>query len=315
VSINTVEPIAQEPIKRRARLLVNPSSGAQGGLSQLPTIIAALEQAGIEALLSFTSAEQTPTALAAQAVQEQYDLVIAAGGDGTVSAVAQGLFGTNVPLGIIPIGTYNNIARSLGIPNTIDEALAVLVNGRRWRIDSATANGVPFMEVAGVGLDARLFPFAEQIKSGKWYQAIQAARMLRYYRPRKVRIDLPNGEQIMRRPLMALVANMPYFGVGFAVAPLARPDSGQLVLSLFEGMTKWELLRHFALIANGRTIKEPRISTYEGVRFRIASTVRSSLPVQADGQVIGRMPVVFEVVPHALTVLVPQTNASVPVIP
>jgi len=310
VSIETAEPIVREQTKRRARLLVNPTSGAQGGLSQLPIIIAALEQAGIEALLSFTSPEQTPTALAALAVQEGYDLVIAAGGDGTVSAVAQGLFGTGVPLGIVPIGTYNNIARSLGIPNVLEEALAVLVQGKPWLIDSATANGVPFMEVAGVGLDARLFPVAEQIKSGKWYQAISAIRMLRYYRPRKLRIDLPDGQQIMRRPLMALVANMPYFGVGFAVAPLAHPDSGQLVLSLFEGMTKWELLRHFALIANGRTIKEPRISTYEGVRFRIAPTVRSSLPVQADGNVIGRMPVVFEVVPHALTVLVPPTSTQ-----
>jgi diacylglycerol kinase family enzyme len=82
------------------------------------------------------------------------------------------------------------------------------------------------MEVAGVGLDARLFPIAEQVKSGKWYQAVQALRMLRSYRARKLRIEFSDGRQVTRRPLMALISNMPYFGVGFAVAPDALPDSG-----------------------------------------------------------------------------------------
>ncbi|GAB4113232.1 MAG: diacylglycerol kinase [Roseiflexaceae bacterium] len=296
--------VSEQP-KRRARLLVNPSSGPQQGLAQLPLIMARLEAANIEALLSFTTPEQPPTIQAQRALTEGFDLVIVAGGDGTVSAVAQGLLTSHMPLGILPVGTYNNIARSLGIPGDLDRALDVVVAGRPWRIDAATANGIPFMEVAGVGLDARLFPIAEQMKSGKWYQAVQALRMLRSYRARKLRIEFSDGSQVTRRPLMALISNMPYFGVGFAVAPDALPDSGKLVLSIFENMTKLELLRHFLQIANGRRIREPRITTYQDIRFRITSTVRSTTPVQADGNMIGRLPTVFAIQPQVLTVLAP----------
>jgi diacylglycerol kinase (ATP) len=291
--------------ERWARLLVNPSSGAQSAVSQLPAIIAALEGAGLQVVLSFTEAEHSPTELAAQAARDEYDLVVAAGGDGTISAVAQGLIGTDIPLGILPVGTYNNIARSLEIPSNLDDALGVIVHGRPWRIDAATANGVPFMEVAGVGLDARLFPVAEQIKSGAWYQIPDALQTLRSYRLRKVRIEIADGARLETRPLLAMVSNMPYFGMGFAVAPTARPDSGQLVLSVFENMTKLQLLAYFAAIANGHEVEEPRIVTYQAAQFRIAAAGRPSMPVQADGRVVGRTPVTFAVLPHALTVMVP----------
>jgi diacylglycerol kinase (ATP) len=292
--------------KRWVRLLVNPSSGAQGAVAQLPMIVGALEDAGMQVVLSFTSPDRPPTDLAAQAAQAHYDLVVVAGGDGTVSAVAQGLLGTDTPLGILPVGTYNNIARSLAIPVPFDEALAVLFHGRPWRIDSATVNGTPFMEVAGVGLDASLFPVAEEIKGGAWYQVASAVQTLRYYRPRRVRIKLADGQRLSTRPLLALVSNMPFFGMGFAIAPTARPDSGQLVLSIFEGMTKLQLIAYFAAITNGHEVQEPHISTYQSTRFEIRTAARPSIPVQADGSVVHHTPVVFQVVPHALTVLAPQ---------
>jgi len=103
---------------------------------------------------------------------------------------------------------------------------------------------------------------------------------------------------------------MPYFGVGFAIVPTARPDSGELVLSVFEDMTKLQLLAHFAAIANGGQVEEPRIATYQGSSFRITTTSYPAVPVQADGQVVGETPVVFAVLPHALTVLVPPRPAS-----
>ena len=310
VSVNENMHPSLDRTKRWARLLVNPSSGNQGAVWQLPRIVAALEGAGMRVVLSFTTADGPPTALAAEAARARYDLVIVAGGDGTISAVAQGLLGTDVPLGIVPVGTYNNIARSLAIPADLAGALDVLLHGQPWRIDAATANGTPFLEVAGVGLDARLFPMAEQIKSGAWYQVGAALHTLHYYRPRKVRIELGDGQHVVARPLMVMVSNMPYFGMGFAVAPTARPDSGRLVLSVFEHMTKLQLLQHFAAIAYGRPVREPRISTYCGTRFRITTAARPALPVEADGRVVGRTPVLIAVVPSALTVLAPHPTPS-----
>jgi len=296
--------------KRWVRLLVNPSSGAQSAVAQLPTIVGALEDAGMQVVLSFTAPDRPPTDLATQAAKAHYDLVVVAGGDGTISAVAQGLLGTQTPLGILPVGTFNNIARSLGIPRALDEALAVLFHGRPWRIDSATINDTPFMEVAGVGLDAGMFPVAEEIKSGAWYQVGSAVQTLRDYRPRRVQIELADGRRVVTSPLLAIVSKMPFFGMGFAIAPTARPDSGQLELSVFEGMTKLQLIAYFAAISNGREMQEPdiSISTYQSTRFEIRTVGGAPIPVQADGRVVDHTPAVFQVVPHTLTVFAPQPS-------
>jgi diacylglycerol kinase family enzyme len=192
----------------------------------------------------------------------------------------------------------------------LDDAVAVLIQGRPWRIDTATANGSPFLEVAGVGLDAQLFPVAEEIKSGSWTALPEAVQTLGTYQPRELSIEFSDGSRVSTTPLLALVSNMPYFGVGFAIAPTARPDSGVLVLSLFEDMTKLELLAYFAAIANGRQAEEPRITTYQGPSFRIMTVAPPAVPVQADGQVIGETPVVFAVQAHALMVLAPPEPAS-----
>lgn len=288
-----------------ARVLANPASGAQGAAAQLPAIINALESAGMRAVVSFTSADRSPAEQSAEAAREGYDLVVAVGGDGTVGSIAQGLRGTSTPLGIMPVGTYNNTARSLGIPETVEQAAQVLIHGRRWRIDSATANGTPFMEVAGVGLDAQLFPVAEEIKSGMWSAVPAAIQTLAEYQPQELLIEFADGTSQSITPLLAIVSNMPYFGAGFAIAPEARPDNGELVLSIFEGMTKLELLGYFAAIANGRQVAEPRITTYQGPTFRISTVAAPAVAVQADGLVIGETPVVFAVQHQALTVLVP----------
>lgn len=288
-----------------ARVLANPSSGEQGAAAQLPAVITALESAGMRAVVSFTSVERSPAEQSAEAAREGYDLVVALGGDGTIGAVAQGLRGTNTPLGIVPVGTYNNTARSLGIPETVEDAAQVLIHGRLWQIDSATANGSSFMEVAGVGLDAQLFPVAEEFKSGMWTALPAAIQTLVEYQPQELLIEFADGTSQSSTPLPAIVSNMPYFGAGFAIAPEARPDNGQLVLSLFEGMTKMELLSYFAAIANGREVAEPRITSYQGSAFRISTVADEAVAVQADGQVIGETPVVFAVQHRSLTVLVP----------
>jgi diacylglycerol kinase (ATP) len=268
-------------------------------------IVAALEGSGLRVVASFTHAAQDPANEVAQAVRDGCSLVIAVGGDGTVNAIAKGLWHTQVPLGILPFGTYNNIARSLSISNELDAALAVLAHGRIRLIDGARANGLPFLGVAGVGLDARLFPTAEQIKSGAWYRLVAALGILRAYRRPRLWIEVAGGRPFVARPLLALISNMPYFGVGFAVAPDARPDDGTLILSLFEDFTKLQLVRHFFAIANGHRVQEPRVTTHQGTRFHIATVARAPLPVEVDGQVRSRTPVTFEVVPQALAVLVP----------
>lgn len=149
---------------KHVRLILNPSSANP---MKLPDIIAAMEVADMRADLAFTSASESPTLIAQRAVEEGYDMVVVGGGDGTVSEIAKGLIHAPIPLGILPIGTYNNIARSLNLPTALAEACFVLGHGQIKSIDVGQANDEHhFFEAAGVGLDAALFPLGEEIKGG-----------------------------------------------------------------------------------------------------------------------------------------------------
>jgi diacylglycerol kinase (ATP) len=156
----------------RAMLILNPTSGISTVTTKAMTpeeteaaILAALRSYGIEPEVYYTTPEDTGQGLSTRAAADHTELVIAAGGDGTIHAVAKGLIGTQSALGIIPTGTMNDLARSLSIPETIEAACEVIAQGETHKIDVGDANGQAFFEVAGIGLEARLFPAGEEIKA------------------------------------------------------------------------------------------------------------------------------------------------------
>ncbi len=296
----------EEPTEtsRWAQVIANPTSGGRGAPAAVPALLDTLAALGLQSEIAYTTADTSPQEIAARAADRGAALVVAVGGDGTISAVGAGLIGRDVPLGIVPLGTYNNIARSLGIAPRLEDALDVLRTGVPRRIDVGRANEHTFLEIAGVGLDARLFPHAEQIKRGRWRRVGALYRALERYRPNRLRIELADGTRIVSRPMIALVSNLPYFGVGFAVAPDATADSGDLVLSLFERFTRLELLRHFVMTLSGRRVIDPRIRVFRSSQIRVSGVARQ-MRFQADGTVLGRTPVLFRTDPQALTVLAP----------
>src|SRR5579872_5622872 len=155
----------------RTVLILNPTSGistvSEKRMSPEETertILEGLRAIDIEPELFHTTPEETGRGLARRAVEGGAELVIAAGGDGTIHAVANGLIGTQSILGIIPTGTMNNLARSLNIPETIPAACYTIFNGKTRAMDVGKINGHPFLEVAGAGIEAALFPAAEDIK-------------------------------------------------------------------------------------------------------------------------------------------------------
>jgi diacylglycerol kinase (ATP) len=325
VQSQVLEPNSQ--LIRRARLIMNPLSGDdEPNLMKLPDIIAMLESEGIRADLTFTKPEESPSEIARQAVEEGYDMVIVGGGDGTVSEVAKGLLHAPIPLGILPIGTYNNIARSLNLPTEMVDACQVLTQGQVKRIDVGVANGEHyFFEAAGIGLDAVLFPLGEEIKGGRWGRMMQVFQLAMGYQPQKLQIqfDRPISEARTQLPvkrrfsrsktkerselrlsaLMVVVANGPYYGTGFTVAPDAVIDDGLLTVSIFRNFSKWELVRHFWSISRGQYHYSPKIETYRVKEVRVTS--KANLPVHIDGHAIGEVPVTLKVVQQALPVIVP----------
>jgi diacylglycerol kinase family enzyme len=242
------------PLGRRARLIIKPVPVPHVGGDPVPYIRRRLGEASIDCDVTVTLpgrpvAQDVQAALAAPVPP---DFLIAAGGDGTHGAVGAALVGSGVPLGLIALGTFNNLARSLGVPRRIEAALDVIVAGHLRPVDAGRVNGRVFFECGGAGWDATLFPLGEELKRGKVGPAFRALRGLFGYQTGAITLLLDGERQITSETPTVVVANGPYFGSSFAVAPSSRLDDGRLTVMLFEGFSRTDLLTYFAAVAEGR---------------------------------------------------------------
>lgn len=307
-------------IRRAILLIVNPVSGGKPGSTaplsgdaaalEPAALAAALEQRGLHVRLHALAAGEDPAEVARGATPEE-DVVLA-GGDGTVGPVAEVLAGGDKTLGILPIGSWNNIARGIGIPVELEPALDVIGQGRMVRVDvgrawhsSSDEKGPPdearsFFEAAGVGLDAAGFGAVELGGRAGWRLAGRAVwRALRRRRSGMV-IEL-DGRELHRRAPAVTVCIGPYHGLGFALVPDADPTDGVLHVVIFTGMSQLDVMRHFLGVARGRARPEPRMEVLRAKRVTVRGAKRV-LPAHADGRSIGITPVTFEVQPGSLRV-------------
>lgn len=282
-------------------LIHNPKAGKEdAGL--LPKLIAALGEVESVSMEELGGPENAPH----RATESGCQWVAVSGGDGTVEAVAAALIGTDLPLGVISAGTYNNFARSLNLPLEPLEACAVIKEGNFRPIDVGRANQRPFFECLGTGLDAALYPLGEEIKSGRFSRWIDLFRRAYRYRRQKFSLTLDRplaqaissgsnnesrrlarrlarspGSEITLSALMITVSNGPYFGMNFAVAPDQRMDDGLLTVTIFSRYSKLQLWWHFLSIAFGRRVYDPKSITLRVAKLHISGPKR--LPVHLDG--------------------------------
>lgn len=277
-------------------------------------IVEGLRTYGIEPEVWYTTAEDPGSDVAKKAAAQGADIVVAAGGDGTIHAVARGLIGTKSALGIIALGTMNNLAHSLSIPGTIEAACAIIAKGETKPIDIGTMNEHVFLEAAGIGLIAVLFPAAEEVKSYGWFStirgAIEGVRALFSFQPARVKVSFDGHKERIYRTLQITVCNAPYYGVHFQVAPGIVMDDGLLDVVIYKNFSKLEFLRHAISIMQGRRMLEPKITWRKVKTLRI--TADDPVTVHADGVVYGHTPALISVIPGALRVRVPQHVAQGP---
>lgn len=308
-----------------AVLIVNEAAGKQDGgdrLDELKTRLAPrFPGIDVRVITPDLPADQ----IAAEAMERGVSHLLVGGGDGTVSVVARAIVRRPVTLGIIPLGTYNNIARSLNIPPDIETACRIICEGKERPVDVGIANDDRyFFEAAGAGLDAALFPLGEEIKTGRWGRIMQFARLTMNYSVQRMRLEfdssvaaaLPrerrrkfsssrlSGNSLVMRALLVAVANGPYYGSGFAVAPGARLNDGKLTVAVFRRFSKYELIRHFISISQGRRHFCPKLELFSARRVKISAFRK--LPVHLDGMPYGNAPIRLEAVPDALRVIAPE---------
>jgi diacylglycerol kinase (ATP) len=298
------------------RVIRNPAAGIASALSpagrSADALRALLERHGIAADVVEPADEESTREAVRQAVADGVDVVVAAGGDGTVHLVVDGLLGTDRALGILPLGRVMNIARSLGIGRDPEAAADILAAGHVRSIDigeAVTSDGrtVAFLETGSVGLNAAIFRELARVDSGDLRSIARTIWVAIRYRPARMMIELDDGV-LKTRVLMVTVSIGPYMGLGMTVAPGARLDDGRFDVRVFRRFSKLELLRHLASIALGRRRYAPTVSSYRSASARITSV--RPLPARADSYDLGSTPLLFRTRAGALRVVAPAVDPS-----
>jgi diacylglycerol kinase (ATP) len=296
-------------------LIINSKSGPESdSLLQTRTLVELLARHGIAADIRVKVRASQARREARAAARAGYALVVAAGGDGTVEAVGRGLIGSQTVLGIVPLGTYNNVATSLGIPTDLAQACALIAAAPVRAIDVGEVRVYGrrrrrlFFEAAAVGIAAPLAIAGSAFKNGRWEPVVKHLPEVIEIAPEIVGIKVDSGAPAHHvRTLLAVVANTPRAGAGLSVVPRARIDDGLFDVRVYEDMSPAELAAHFVAVTDDRAEADPHIQTWRGSKLVIRS--RKPMPVVADSKVVGSTPARFRLLSGALLVIVGRGDA------
>ncbi|HEX6348651.1 MAG TPA: diacylglycerol kinase family protein [Candidatus Dormibacteraeota bacterium] len=303
-------------------VVVNPVSGGGRTARRWPELERVLKGAGLDCEAVFTTGPGDATRIARRGVREGRELIVAAGGDGTISETAAGFFAEGRPVptetrfGVLPTGTGGDFRRTFRIPIDPRAAALVLAGGGRRRIDAGLVryidrDGHPeqrtFVNIADAGIGGEV---VHRVNTGPkalpgpvtFYLASVRTLLSWKNRPLSVTVD---G---LRRELVAqqvVVANCQYFGGGMRMAPMALPDDGLLDVIVVGDVNPVENARGLGRIRKGTHLEDhnPKIKAYRGKRVEVESEF--PIPLDVDGEGPGTVPAIFEVIPQALTLMVP----------
>ncbi|HEX7621182.1 MAG TPA: diacylglycerol kinase family protein [Anaerolineales bacterium] len=304
--INDKNPRSTTKRRMRAKLIFNPSAGAaRASPIEIVDVIHEMQAWKLVPEAYLVEPGCDLPGVVQNALTQGFRMFVVCGGDGTISAVARTLAGTHATLGIIPIGTQNNTALSLNIPNDIPSAIAILRNGRRIKVDVGMATcgkiSIPFLEVCSVGLASTLFQSADDIQHGNLAQIGNFLATLASSPPAEIHLLLDDKQEIHDRGHVVLVSNMPYIGFHYQLGTVASFKDGLLDVLFFADLSKLDLLGYvFQGVGVGKP-EDSRIQHYH-VR-RVDIDTHPTMPVMADGNALGEGLVRIEVRRHVLAVM------------
>ncbi len=291
----------------RALLIVN--RRAREGRIELDEGLSILRQTGI-VLEEVFFEEDLDIAGLIENFAPPLDLVIIGGGDGTLNSAAEALVARGVPLGILPLGTGNDLARTLGIPADARQACRIIAEGRRRAIDLGRVNGHFFFNVASIGLSTeasrRITPETKR-RWGPLGYSLSVLRALRAGRSFNAEIRC-DGQLHRHRSIQISVGNGRHYGGGLTVTEDAAIDDGLLHLYSLEPQSLWRLVRLAPALRKGEIAGREKILLLSGRSIEVHTL--EALPIDTDGELTSRTPARFDVVPEALAVFVPHKDDS-----
>lgn len=295
---------------RRVRVFLNADSGA-GGVSaaSLRKEFAArdcdCEVTALKKRLNWRSLSS----------EDGVDVVwVAAGGDGTVNAVAAACVGSQRVMAVLPVGTLNHFARDLGVPLQLDEAIGVVAERPVRCVDTAEANGIPFVNNSSLGVYPAMVLDRDRLMRGgmsKWWAMVRAsARAFVRFRCMEVEFDAGGTERRCKTALL-FVGNNRYEMEGGRIGQRKRLDEGLLSVALIAGTTRWAMLKVFGAALLGRVKEVGELEEFSCRSFKVTAHGRRRLRVSFDGEVRRLTgPLEYKVRPHALKVIAPAMAAD-----
>ncbi|HET7508911.1 MAG TPA: diacylglycerol kinase family protein [Solirubrobacterales bacterium] len=285
-------------------LLVNPSSAGGKSLKLLPRIEAALDGRRAVFRVEKTRSLEHGAELALAAA-ELGEVPVVVSGDGLLGAVGGAMAGFEVPLGLIPAGRGNDLARALGIPSEPEAAVDTVLGGHSRRIDVGEANGKRFLGIASIGFDSECNRLANETHflRGNSVYAYSMTRTLIGWR--SARFTIAVGEERKRLTgYFVAVANNSVYGGGMWIAPEAEIDDGLLDVVAISDVGKLRFLMGLRDVLKGTHLGKDEVSTFRAPRLQLDAS--RPFPVYADGDHLTDLPVSLRVLPQALSILVPS---------
>jgi len=290
----------------RLTILLNPFAGREKARQEILKALEVLRCAGAQVELRESRSAQHLLELARQAREERPDAVVSAGGDGTHHYVVNGLYESGIPLGFLPVGSGNDLAKGVGVPLDLRAAAAVLLSGRVRQIDLARVGSAVYGCIAGAGFDSVVTRYAnDRVRwlGGSWAYAWSILRCLKFYRPQPLRL-ISDEQSFSGQVVFAVVGNNVSYGGGLKLTPRARLDDGLLDVCIVPYLPKLELLRWVPRAYRGEHLAHPRILYFQARRVTLETTSR--LELFGDGEFMQELPATIQVAPRALRVIVPS---------
>lgn len=299
--------MSEAPQQRRVLLVVNDKS--RRGRESVDTAVEVLRRGGIR-LQRETGLGPDELIAIIRRMAGGVDSVVLGGGDGTLNAAAPALIETNLPLGILPLGTANDLARTLHIPLDLTEAARVIVEGHVRRIDLGEVNGRPFFNVASMGLSVGMtHELTDDVKQrwGKLGYAVATCRALSRIRPFSAEIRYDDHVHKVRT-LQISVGNGRHYGGGMAVEEDATIDDGRLDLYSLEFDRLWKLALIYPAFRRGRHGMWKDVRTISCTALEIDT--RRPRSVNTDGEITTKTPARFKILPKAIAVIAPRPPSA-----
>lgn len=294
-----------KPVPKEAVLVVNAHSRKGRALFRRATFL--LRGAGIRLISAHAvrkKGQLIPTVK--KAVRDGAPMVIVGGGDGSLSSAVDELVDRDCVFALLPLGTANSFARTLGIPLDLEGAIATIVTGRRRRVDLGVIDGDYFANSAAIGLSPLIgATVPPRLKKwlGRFGYLTWSVWWVYRFRPFELTLELDNGERHEMSALEVRIANGAYHG-GVEVIDDARVDSGEVVIQVIEGRAKHRLLRNWlAVLMGDRRSKRDTVVDFHATKLRLITD--PPLPISIDGEVLGHTPATVEVAENAIEVVVP----------